>query len=104
MLFYLDKAFGYNDSKRKREYDSYISSFGGKRPLGSHEYWINEFHKHLCGRKKNSTSNIINMNIRKLRENRMEADYKETDFAKADTDKLYETARNTIGLINQSFE
>lgn len=46
----------------------------------------------------------IDKNIRVLREARTEADYQETDFSKKQTDELYEKARETIKMIDKSFE
>lgn len=39
-----------------------------------------------------------------LKDARTEADYQETDFSKKQTDELYETARDTIKIIDKSFE
>lgn len=103
MLYYLDHFYNYTEVKRKKEYDTYKKFGNGK--LGSHEYWINEFHKHLTADKKHIlNSNIIDKNIRILRENRIEADYRETDISKSESDRLYDIAKNTRSLIDKSFE
>ena len=105
ILYYLDTAFSYNDAKRKAEYDGYLQDPNVGRKLGSHEYWIHKFTGFVKD-KKGKVFNSINIdkNIRVLREARTEADYQETDFSKKQTDELYEKARETIKMIDKSFE
>lgn len=103
MLYYLDTEYGYNDSKRKKEYDDYLLHFAGKSALGSHEYWIKKFGDILRSDNHIINSNIIDRNVKILKENRVEADYKDTDFTKRDTDRLYDMALNTIRIINKNF-
>lgn len=105
ILYYLDTAFSYNDAKRKAEYDSYLQDPIVSRKLGSHEYWINKFTSFVKDKKGKVFNSLqIDKNIRVLREARTEADYQETDFSKKQTDELYEKARDTIKMIDKSFE
>lgn len=100
ILYYLDKTFSYSACKRKEEYDNYLRA-ANKTHLGSHEFWIKKFVGCLAS-KSFSNSIAIDKNLRLLRQNRLEADYQEVEFSKKDTDKLYDTACQTIGLINKS--
>lgn len=103
ILFYLDTKFSYDEEKRKREYDQYKKKFTGRRLLGSHEYWINKFANELKGQNQATNAAIIDSNIRKLKEVRVEADYQQTDFTKRQTDAIYDNALYTINLIKKSF-
>jgi hypothetical protein len=104
IIHYLDTAFSYDNDKRKAEYDSYLETANGGKTLGSHEYWISKFTGFIKKPGNIFNSLQIDKNIRVLREARTEADYQETDFSKKQTDELYETARDTIKMIDKSFE
>lgn len=103
ILYYLDAVYSYNDAARKSEYDYYLQTTKNGHKLGSHEYWISKFTTLLKKGGKIFNSLTIDKNIRVLKEARTEADYQETDYSKKETDELYETARNTIRLIDKSF-
>lgn len=103
ILYYLDKIFSYNETKRKAEYDNYLKSYtGGGKRLGSHEYWIRQFMSCIAKTGHVGNSFLIDYNIKLLKEARVEADYQEVDFTKKQTDDLYDKARDTIKLINKS--
>ena len=47
---------------------------------------------------------VISKNIKILKENRVQADYQQNDFTIKETNNIYDTALNTLKLINNSFE
>ncbi len=102
MMHYLETKCNLDDKRRRIQYNKYTSLCKGK-PLGSHEYWINEFVK-KAGLLNKSNASEIYQEMMSLKRNRTHSDYTKDNFDKKMTDEIYDKARNCILLMNKTFE
>ena len=97
ILHNIDSILNLDANQQKNEYDSYVKKTA--HPLGSHEYWIEKFCKHIFLTNPNEAK-FVRTNTLTLKSRRQEADYRETDFSVAKTKQLYELAKSVLDSIN----
>ena len=95
ILHNIDSKLNLDANQQKNEYDSYVKKTA--HPLGSHEYWIEKFCKHIFLTNPHEAK-FVRTNTLTLKSRRQEADYR--DFSVAKTKQLYELAKSVLDSIN----
>jgi len=105
ITYFLNNELHLDDKDRKQQYDSYVKSKrdAGKKILGSHEYWLNQFFNNFKN-KKPSEAPLVYGNLMKLKQARADADYSTIDYFKKDTDQFYDIALDTRKRIIKTYE
>ncbi len=104
LTYFIEKTHSISPENCKKKYNDYLGdSVALKNKLGSHEFWINEFFKDYK-QKKAMDANIVLKNLSILKKARLDADYKDTEFSKKETDVLYDIALNVRKMIFKTYE
>lgn len=101
ILHNIDLKLNLNAEQQRLEYNLYHRNTDS--PLGSHEYWVDRFCKHLFLINPIEAKFVYSSTLM-LKSRRQEADYREVEFTVDKTKQFYEVAKKVLASINNLME
>ena len=106
IIYFLETKLKLSDIERNKAYGRYKRDereTGGTKILGSHEFWITQFINDYRVKKPAEVLSLY-YDLSQLRQARLAADYKTTDYDKDQTDALCEKALRITKMITKTYE
>ena len=90
-----------NDIQRRDKYEEHKEECKrkGESPMGSHEFWLNQFYKYAITKDFQAARHVFTK-TEQLKSKRIDADYSDKIFTKKETSDLANCAKSIIDSIN----